>query len=105
VLFELVDPRDIHLMLQIFEKDLHLLSVGQRVKAFTNNNSDKKIDAEIILVSKTLDENRMAEIHCHFKNYDASLTPGMFMNGEEEMGSHIALTVPEDAVFRWEKKF
>ncbi len=105
MLFELVDPRDIHLMLHVFEKDHSRLSVGQKVKAYTNGNPNKKMDAEIILISKTLDENRMATIHCHFKNYDPALAPGTFMNGEVETGGRMELAVPEEAVVRWENKF
>lgn len=105
MLFELVDPSDIHLMLHVFEKDLSAISIGQQVKAYTNSDPGKKSDAEIILISKTLDENRMAEIHCHFKNYDAALAPGMFMNGEVAVSNHKALTLPEEAIVRWENKF
>jgi hypothetical protein len=37
VLFELIDPRDIHLNLNVYEKDLEKLSIGQKLTAFTNN--------------------------------------------------------------------
>lgn len=105
VLFELVDPRDIHLMLHVFEKDLQYLSVGQQVAAYTNNAPNDKILAEIILISKSVDENRMAEVHCHFRNYHSGLAPGMFMNGDIALDSISALTVPEEAIVRWENKF
>ncbi|MCE7039675.1 efflux RND transporter periplasmic adaptor subunit [Dyadobacter sp. CY312] len=104
MLFELVDPRDIHLSLNVFEKDLSLLSVGQIVTAYTNAEPAKKFQARIILISKNLDQDRMAEVHCHFDKYNASLVPGMFMNGEVSVTSNKALTVPEDAVVRWENR-
>jgi len=105
MLFELVDPSDIHLNLNVFEKDLDVLSMGQAVEAYSNNDPGKKYKAAIILISKSLDENRMAEVHCHFERYDASLVPGMFMNGEVAVTNRQALTVPEDAVLRWENKY
>jgi cobalt-zinc-cadmium efflux system membrane fusion protein len=104
MLFELVDPRDIHLALHVFEKDLNSLSVGQRVVAYTNSEPGKKFQAEIILISKNLDQDRMAEVHCHFEKYSPSLVPGMFINGEVSVNNKEALTVPEDAVVRWENK-
>jgi len=105
MLFELVDPSDVHLVLNVFEKDLNSLSVGQRVTAYTNSDPGKKFQAEVILITKSLDQDRMAEVHCHFEKYNPSLAPGMFMNGEVSVQSNKSLTVPEDALVRWENKF
>ncbi|MBW8684631.1 efflux RND transporter periplasmic adaptor subunit [Chitinophaga rhizophila] len=105
VLFELVDPSDIHLALTVFEKDVNQLSVGQRVIAYTNEHPEKRYEAEILLISKNLDAERMATIHCHFKQFDASLLPGMFMNAEVVVNNVTALTVGEAAIVRWENKF
>lgn len=105
MLFELVDPSDIHLALSVFEKDLNQLSIGQHVTAYTNSEPDKKFEAEIILISKNLDQDRMAEVHCHFEKYAPSLVPGMFINGDVDVKNKKALTLPEDAVVRWENKF
>ncbi len=105
VLFELVNPADIHLALTVFEKDVVKLSVGQKVMAFTSDHPEKKYPAEIILISKSLDENRAAEVHCHFERYDqGSLVPGMFMNAEVEVKTEKALVVPESAVVRWQNR-
>lgn len=104
MLFELVDPKNIHLALNVFEKDLNALSVGQRVTAYANADPSRKFTAEIILIGKSLTADRMAEVHCHFDRYSAALVPGMFMNGEVSIASKKALTVPEDAVVRWENK-
>lgn len=103
VLFELVNPEDVHLNLTVFEKDVNKLAVGQQVTAYTNNDG-KKYDAEIILVSRNVDANRAAEVHCHFKQYDKQLLPGMFMNAEVNVQSNDALAVPEAAVVRWQNK-
>ncbi|MCD8740665.1 efflux RND transporter periplasmic adaptor subunit [Mucilaginibacter roseus] len=105
VLFELVNPKDIHLALDVFEKDVDQLSIGQKVVTYTNAHPEKKHDAEIILISKNLNEDRMANVHCHFEDFDASLLPGMFMNAEVEVNDATALTVPEDAVVRWQNQF
>jgi cobalt-zinc-cadmium efflux system membrane fusion protein len=105
MLFELVDPSDVHLVLNVFEKDLNLLSVGQQVTAYTNSDPGKKFQAEVILITKSLDQDRMAEVHCHFEKYNPSLAPGMFMNGEVSVQNNKSLTVPEDALVRWENKF
>jgi len=105
VLFELVNPKDIHLALNVFEKDVNQLSIGQRVLAYKNDNHETKYEAEIILISKNLDQDRMATVHCHFENFDSSLLPGMFMNAEVEVHDKKALTVNEEAIVRWQNNF
>lgn len=104
ILFELVDPRDIHLNMTIFEKDIRYLAVGQKVKAWTNSEPDKKHDCEIILVGKELDEHRSVEVHCHFEDYDKELLPGMFMNASIRINQQQVNAVPDEAVVTWQNK-
>ncbi len=104
VLFELVNPEDIHIALKVFEKDVPYLSVGQKVKAHLVNNPGKTYMAEIILISRDLDENRSVLVHCHFENSNHDLLPGMFLNAEIETANAAALTVPEEAVVRYGDK-
>jgi len=105
VLFELINPTDIHLNLKIFEKDITKLSIGQELVAYTNNQPENKYKCEIILISKDLSvDEHSAEVHCHFQNYDKTLLPGMYMNAEIEVKSNDALTLPEDAVVSFEGK-
>lgn len=104
VLFELINPSDIHLNMKIYEKDINKLSVGQKIVAFTNNNIDKKYECEIILISKDLSNEHSAEVHCHFEKYDNSLLPGMYMNADIEIKNNNTFTVPQDAVVYYEGK-
>lgn len=104
VLFELVNPEDIHLGLTVFEKDLGKLFIGQKLLAYTNNDPSKKYPCEIILIGKNLSSERSVEVHCHFEAYDKSLIPGMFMNADVEVKSTDALVLPDDAIVRFENK-
>jgi len=104
VLFELVNPQDIHLGLTVFEKDLDKLFIGQKVLAYTNNNPGKKYPCDIILIGKDLSDERSVEVHCHFEKYDKSLIPGMFMNAEVEVEPHKAFVIPNDGLVRFEGK-
>lgn len=104
VLFELVNTDDIHLALTVFEKDVSKLAIGQKVVAYTNDKPEVKHRAEILLVSKTLNEDHAAEVHCHFDRYDKSLLPGMFMNAEVAVKTDNAWLVPEAAVVRWQNE-
>jgi cobalt-zinc-cadmium efflux system membrane fusion protein len=104
VLFELVNPIDIHLALTIFEKDLDKLFIGQKLIAYSNNQPDKRYPCTIILISKNLSGERSAEVHCHFEQYDKNLLPGMFMNADIEVKSNNVNALPNDAIVRFENK-
>ncbi len=105
VLFELVNPDDIHLNLKVFEKDVMRLTVGQKLFAFTNSQPNKKHPCEIILISKDLStEDHSVEVHCHFHDYDKTLLPGMYMNAEIELKNNKVMALSEEAVVNYEGK-
>ncbi|MCK6691314.1 MAG: efflux RND transporter periplasmic adaptor subunit [Thermoanaerobaculia bacterium] len=104
VLFELVNPRDIHLNLTVFEKDVPNLQVGQRVLAHANDQSDKTHPARIRLISRNLNDMRAVEVHCEFDRPDPALLPGMYMQADIEIVEEDALAVPESGVVRWENR-
>ena len=104
VLFEIIDPGNIHLTLNVFEKDINKLHQGQRVVAYSISNPDKKYIGEIRLVNRDVSPDRSAEVHCHFENWDKELVPGMFMNAEIEQNNYKALTLPEEAVVNYENQ-
>ncbi|MGZ5221366.1 MAG: efflux RND transporter periplasmic adaptor subunit [Chitinophagaceae bacterium] len=104
VLFELVNPTDIHLALKVFEKDLGKLFIGQKLTAYTNNLPGKKYPSEILLIGKDLSMDGNTEVHCHFETYDKALIPGTYMNAEIEVKKTQAFVLPSDAIVRFEAK-
>lgn len=105
VMFELVNTSDIHLALKVFEKDLDKLSIGQKVTAYTNTYPDKKYPCEILLIGKSLSEERNTDVHCHFEVYDKALIPGTYMNAEIAVTNAKSYVLPEDAIVRFENKY
>ena len=104
VLFELVNVADIHLNISVFEKDLAALTIGQKVIAYNNSRPEQKYESEIILIGHSLSADKNTEVHCHFKKYDKSLVPGMYMNAEIELENIMAHTISENALIRFENK-
>ena len=104
VLFELINPNDIHLNLKVYEKDLQMLKIGQRFTAFTNTQPEKKYGGEIILISKDINADGTADVHCHFEQYDQNLTPGMYMNAEVETETSSSNALPEESIVNFEGK-
>jgi len=104
VLFELINPEDIHLNLKVFEKDLEKLFIGQKLLTFNNNQPDKKYPCSIILISQDLSADRSADVHCHFEDYDKTLFPGMYMNAEVQLKLSNVFAINEDAIVNYEGK-
>lgn len=104
VLFELVNPSDIHVAMTVFEKDIDLFKKGVKGKVALADKPDQPLDVEVILVTKNINENRTGTIHCHFENMNTNVLPGMFLTGTFELSNKSATVVPEDAVLRYAGK-
>ncbi len=102
ILFELINPDDIHLNIQIFQKDIPYLAIGQKVITYTNEHPEIKHKAEIILIGRGLNESKAIDVHCHFEKPDHDLIPGMYMNVEIESSVKKSMVVNEEAVLRYE---
>ncbi len=102
ILFELINPDDIHLNIQIYQKDIPYLSVGQKVITYTNDHPEIKHKADIILIGRGLNESKAVDVHCHFDHPEHNLLPGMFMNVEIESSLKKTTVVEESAVLQFE---
>lgn len=104
VLFELINPTDLHAALTVFEKDLNKIKQGQKVEIYFVDEPEKKYEAEVILVTKNIDENRSGTIHCHFEKLPGNLKPGMYINATINLSNSMVKALPEEAVVRYENK-
>ena len=100
-MFEVVNPADIHLAVKVFEKDLNLVQPGQRVSVSITNNPGRTYEARVKLITRNLDNDRSATVHCHFISANKELLPGMFANAVIETTTKEAITVPEEAIVLW----
>ncbi|SDD01426.1 efflux RND transporter periplasmic adaptor subunit [Niabella drilacis] len=104
ILFELINPDDIHLNLKVYEKDLAMLKPGLQLIAYTNTDPGKKYTGTIHLISRDVDASGLADIHCHFERYDPGLIPGTYMNAEIQVETALANVLPEESVVDFEGK-
>jgi membrane fusion protein, heavy metal efflux system len=102
VMFELVNPTDIHLNIKVYEKDISNLAIGKKVVAYSNSNPNQRYDCEIILITKDISADGTADVHCHFDIYDRNLLPGMYMNADIAVNKISTNTLPEEAVVSYE---
>lgn len=101
VLFELINPEDMHAALTIFEKDMPKVKVGQHVSVSFVDDPAREYVCEIILVTRNVDDNRSGVAHCHFETMPKNLLPGMFLNGAIRVSNAEAMTVPDEAIVRY----
>ena len=102
VLFELINPKDIHAALDVFEKDINKLRTGQQVRLSFIDEPGRSYRAEVLLVTRNVDENRRGIVHCHFKDSPEALKPGMFLHARIELSARNVPAVPEEALARYQ---
>ncbi|PZR27313.1 MAG: efflux transporter periplasmic adaptor subunit [Citrobacter freundii] len=101
VLFELINPDDIHAALTVFEKDLGKIKPKQKVMVTFVDDPATQYECEVLLVTKNVDDNRSALVHCHFEKQPKQLLPGMFLTAAIRINEAQVTAVPEEAVVRF----
>ena len=99
-LFEIIDDSDTHLVLYVFENDLHLIKEGMTVMASTTSLPNEQFEAKVHMINRNLDENHNAELHCHFAKKYKDLIPGMTRKGKISSGKRMAIAAPNEAITR-----
>jgi len=101
VLFELINPDDMHAALTVFEKDISKVKAGQKVFVSFANEAGVEYECEIILVTKNVDADRSALVHSHFEKQPRHLLPGMFLNAKIKVSNLEVLAIPDEAVVHY----
>lgn len=101
VLFELINPADMHAALTVFEKDITRIKPNQNVQVTFVDDPTVIYNCKVLLVNRNIDENRSGLVHCHFETKPSKLLPGMFLNALIQVSDAEVLAVPEEAVVRY----
>lgn len=104
----IVDPDHLHLELNIYEKDLANVSVGQPITFRVQENNDEEYKAFVHLVNKTIDsESRTIDIHGHLadESLASKFTPGMYVEADIYSSSESKLALPQSALVEVEGKY
>ena len=104
ILFEIIDPSDLHLRLIVYENDATNLKVGNKVSFYTNNDIRKKYLAKVAVINPNINEDKTTEVHCHLVNESVRLYPGTSANAEIELNDAKVNAVPEQAIVKWQNK-
>lgn len=104
VLFEIVDPSDLHVRLIVYENDVSSLKIGNEVVFTTNNDLSKKYTAHVAVITPNINEERTTDVHCHLVNENIRLYPGTYVNAEISLNNAKVDALPEESIVKWENK-
>lgn len=103
ILFRIVNTEHLHAELTIFEKDIHRLKTGQKVR-FTLANETKERSATVHLIGREISAERTVRVHCHLEAEDTQLLPGTYLQALIETGMTAVKALPEEAIVSFENK-
>ncbi|KAF2082259.1 efflux RND transporter periplasmic adaptor subunit [Flavobacterium sharifuzzamanii] len=106
-LFEVVDNSQMHLDLNVYEKDLGSISIGQVIDFVLTNQSNKSIKGKIFGINKSFsNESKTVAVHAKIDPADAKgLIPGMYVSANINITNATVPALPKDAVVKNADKY
>lgn len=101
-----IDNGSIHLDLQVFEKDLPKMRVGQIVHFKLTNNPETEYDARIYSIGSSFEnESKTISMHCEVTGNKAGLIDGMNITGIVSLDKSTTPAVPTEAIVEADGKY
>ncbi|MEY8020197.1 efflux RND transporter periplasmic adaptor subunit [Muriicola sp. SD30] len=98
-ILEITDNDHIHLELQVFEKDIMSLKIGQNIVFTIPEASNENFGAEVYLIGTHIEENRTVRVHAHLKDEkDNRFLTGMFVEAQIETSETQKHALPTEAL-------
>jgi len=102
---EIVDNSSLHLDLQVFEKDLPLMKIGQIIHFTLTNNPTNEYDAEIFSIGSSFEnDSKTISVHASVTGNKAGLIDGMNITGMVSLNNVTTPAVPNEAIVNAEGK-
>jgi RND family efflux transporter MFP subunit len=96
---EIVDNSSLHLDLQVFEKDLPSIKVGQKIHFTLTNNPVEEYDAEVYSIGTAFEnQSKTIPIHCKVKGNKNGLIDGMNTTAVVSLNNQLMPAVPNTAI-------
>ena len=101
-LFEVVDNSQMHLDLNVYEKDLGSISVGQTIDFILTNQGNKSIKGKIFGINKSFsNESKTVAVHAKINPADSKdLISGMYVSANINIKNATVPALPKDAVVK-----
>ena len=96
---EIVNNSLLHLDLQVFEKDLPYIKIGQAVNFTLTNNPTNTYTAKVFNIGSSFEnESKTVAVHCTVTGNKTGLIDGMNITGMISIDNVTAATVPNEAI-------
>ncbi len=105
-IMEIVNNSTIYCDLQVFEKDIAKVSVGQTVNFTLTNQKDKLVSGRVTGINKSFEQqNKSVVVHAVLNNVaPLNLIAGMYVSALIETGKQLVSAVPKDAIVKANNK-
>ncbi len=104
VLFELVDTEHLHVELSVFEQDVALLKIGQKLHFFLAHEPQKERQATVYLINPKINADRTVRVHCHFDSPETDLLPNTYVKAIIDLGETAKPALPDEAIVHFENQ-
>lgn len=103
---EIVDNSSLHLDLQVFEKDLPQVKVGQTIHFTLTNNPTVEYDATVFSIGSSFEnDSKTIAVHCKVNGNKTGLIDGMNITGIVSLNNVTTPAVPNDAIVQADGKY
>ncbi len=105
-LVEVVDNQMIHLDLQVFERDLPAMRIGQVIHFNLTNHPTTVYTARVFRIGASFEnESKTVAVHSQVTGDKTSLIDGMHITGTVSLGNVSTSAVPDDAIVSADGKY
>ncbi len=105
-MFVIKNNDSLHADLLVYEKDIHKVSVGQKVHFTVANRPNGELSGRIFAMEKEFEPDvRAVKVHASINDSKKGLIPGMYITGHIHTDSIYTKTLPADAVVREGEKY
>ena len=103
---EIVDNGSLHLDLNVFEKDLPMLKVGQTIHFTLTNNPTTEYDAVVYSIGTAFEsDSKTIPVHCNVKGNKTGLIDGMNITAIVSLNNVTSPAVPTEAIVEADGKY
>lgn len=103
---EIIDNHSIHLDLQVFEKDLPKMKVGQIVHFKLTNNPETEYNAAIYSIGSSFEnDSKTISVHADVTGNKTGLIDGMNITGIVSLDKTTTPAIPDEAIVEADGKF
>ena len=88
IMFEIVNAEHMHVELTVFEKDIHKIKTGQKIRFTLPNESDTERTASVHLIGRSIEDNRTVKVHGHLDEENTQFLSGMLVKAFIEIESN-----------------